>query len=318
VELFTPVLSKQRREQFDRDGDLDWSAPLGELVGPSHDGRIRVNLHRQRGDWAAAIRFIAARPPRLESLNLPDVVGDWIGLPRGLVLVTGPTGAGKSTTLAAMIQRANELYNLHVITLEDPIEYEFEHGTCLIEQRQIGDDSPSFAAALRHVVRQRPDLILVGEMRDRETIAAALTAAETGHLVLATLHTSSAPATLARIIDVFDQERQGQTRLQLAASLRCIVCQSLLPDRAGGGVVPATEVLIANTAIRRAIRDGQEHQIDGMLETGQQVGMHSLEQDLARLVGAGRISYDDAVACCSDMDKLQRRMGSSSPTGMVR
>jgi len=270
-------------------------------------GRIRINLHRQRGDWAAAMRLIPRRIPPLESLNLPDIVAEWVNRPRGLVLVTGPTGSGKSTTLAAIVQRANQSHDYHVITLEDPIEYEFSHGTCLIEQRQIGDDCPSFAEALRHVVRQRPDVILVGELRDRETIAAALAAAETGHLVLATLHTNSAPATVERIIDLFDQERQNQIRIQLAGCLQCILCQSLVTDRATGGLLPATEVLVATTAVRRAIRDGQTHLIDGMLETGQAAGMHSLEQDLARLLADGRISLDDALALCSDPEKLNRR-----------
>ncbi|MCG3179291.1 MAG: Twitching mobility protein [Phycisphaerae bacterium] len=321
-ELFAPLLSDDQRDRLQRCGDLDWSASLDGLLADEQEGdlaRIRVNLHRQRGDLAAAVRFISRHVPTLESLNLPAVVGEWVDLPRGLVLVTGPTGAGKSTTLAAMVQQANRTHDYHVITLEDPIEYQFEHGRCLIEQRQIGEDCPGFAEALRHVVRQRPDVILVGEMRDRETIAAALTAAETGHLVLATLHTSSAPATLARIIDVFDHERQGQIRLQLAGSLQCILCQCLLPDRLGGGVVPATEVLIAGTAIRRAIRDGAEHQIDAMLETGGGLGMHSLEQDLARLVDEGRIALDDAAARCDDVEKLNRRLGSQrAPDARVR
>jgi Tfp pilus assembly pilus retraction ATPase PilT len=280
--MFRPLLSIPQQEQIRQAGDLDWSAgvcetveklqvPAGVATGPLGGavvaeraaspqclaGRMRMNLHRQRGDWAAAIRFIPRRIPPLASLGLPPLVADWISRPRGLVLVTGPTGSGKSTTLAALIDRANEVHDYHVITLEDPIEYEFEHGGCLIEQRQIGQDCPTFADALRHVVRQRPDVIMVGELRDRETIAAALTAAETGHLVLGTLHTNSAPGTVERIIDVFEPGRQNQIRVQLAGTLECILCQNLLPDRAGGGLVPATEVLLATTAVRRAIRDGQ-------------------------------------------------------------
>ena len=330
--MFRPLLSQAQQDQVRQAGDLDWSANVSEAIEKLHApplvapgpaaaavvvgaavstdclaGRMRVNLHRQRGDWAAAIRFIPRRIPPLDSLNLPPLVAGWISRPRGLVLVTGPTGSGKSTTLAALIDRANEIHDYHVITLEDPIEYEFEHGGCLIEQRQIGQDCPTFADALRHVVRQRPDVILVGELRDRETIAAALTAAETGHLVLGSLHTNSAPGTVERIIDVFEPARQNQIRMQLAGTLECILCQNLLRDRATGGLVPVTEVLLATTAVRRAIRDGQSHLLAGMLETNQSLGMHSLEQDLARLLAEGRISLDDALTLTADPDKLDRR-----------
>ncbi len=316
ADLFEHALTDAQTDRLAERGDVDLSARVSDLAGEhapeaGRATRMRINVHRQRGDWAAAVRFIPADPPQLEALNLPPVVGEWAYLPRGLVLVTGPTGSGKSTTLAAMLQLVNRTRPAHVITLEDPVEYEFANEACIIEQRQVGEDCISFADALRHVVRQRPDIILVGEMRDRETIAAALTAAETGHLVLATLHTNSAPATIARIIDAFSQDRQGQIRLQLAGSLQCILCQSLLPDRSAGGLLPATEILIANTGIRRAIRDGQEHQIASMLETGGAVGMHTLEQDLARLLHEGRISYDDAAALCGEPDKLNRRMQSA-------
>ncbi len=296
------LLTEQQRAKLDKTGDADFSH------GSPGIGRARVNVHRQRGSCAAAFRFINTEIPSLEQLNLPAKLSELAQLPRGLVLVTGATGSGKSTTLAAMIEYINQRFEKHVITLEDPIEFLFEHRCCVIEQREIGDDSPTFASALRHVVRQKPDVILVGEMRDRETIATALTAAETGHLVLGTLHTNSAAQTIERVIDVFDGGHQPQIRVQLANTLNAVICQTLLPREGEPGMVPAVEMMVMTPAVRRAIRDNETHLLPGIIETGQKFGMCTLDQALAQLVAAGRISAELARAHASDPEKIERRV----------
>jgi twitching motility protein PilT len=298
--LLCGFLNEHQRALLAETGDADFS------YGAAAFGRVRANVHRQRGSWAAAIRFINTRIPTFEELRLPSKLAELAQLPRGMVLVTGSTGSGKSTTLAAMIEYINDRFEKHVITLEDPIEYLFTHRRCVIEQREIGQDSPSFASALRHVVRQKPDVILVGEMRDRETIATALTASETGHLVLGTLHTSSAAQTVERIIDVFDSGHQPQIRVQLANTLRAVVCQTLLRCGRGAGMAPALEIMTMTPAIRRAIRESETHLIPGMIETGQKFGMCTLDQSLSELVAAGTVSLDTARAKAVDPDKLER------------
>ncbi len=303
AEALLAILSPAHRETFDRQKDVDFALDL------SGAGRFRVNVHSQRGTIAAAFRAIPETVPTFESLKLPPAVLGFADFPSGLVLITGGTGQGKSTTVAALIEHMNRTRHSHIITIEDPIEFAIAHGTCVIEQREIGTDSPTFSSALRHVLRQRPDVIVIGEMRDLETISTALTAAETGHLVIASLHTSSATQTLSRIIDVFPPVQQGQVRSQLAASLRGIVCQTLCRDAARETLIPATEVMIASTAIRRAIREDETHLIYGMIETGRRQGMHTLEQSLAALVRDGHLEADSALAAAPEPGRLQTIFG---------
>ncbi len=301
-----PILTEAQRAKLCEARDLD----LG--FAQEGVGRYRMNVHYQRGMLAAAIRAIPARVPSFEQLGLPPQVLGFADYPNGLVLVTGCTGQGKSTTLAAMIDHMNRTRDGHIITIEDPIEFAFEHGTCLIEQREIGFDSPSFASALRHVLRQRPDVILIGEMRDLETVSTALTAAETGHLVLASLHTASAAQSLARIIDVFPPSQQPQVRTQLAASLQAILCQRLVRDGLNDALTPAAEILVATSAVRRAIRDNETHLIYSMMETGRRLGMITLEQSLADLVRTGRVEPNDAVAAATDPARLEKLIGQTA------
>lgn len=301
--MVTEFLNERRLKQLKLRRDLDFSFGHAQL------GRFRFNIHYQRGSIAVAVRMINADIPELQDLNLPPGLAEAADLPRGLVLVTGPTGSGKSTTLAAMLERINQRRRAHVITLEDPIEFAFSNKQSIIEQREIGDDSPSFADALRHVVRQKPDVILVGEMRDLETISAALTAAETGHLVLASLHTSAASQTIDRIVDIFDSGRQSQVRIQLSSSLRAIACQTLFHNERDGGMVPAVELLFMTPAIARAIRDSNTHLIRGMIETGSVHGMQTLDTAIANLVRKGVIGCEAAMAKADDPERLERLLG---------
>lgn len=315
-QMILSALDERQRERLANDRDLDFSMGLAGV------GRFRVNIHYQRRSLAVAIRFVSDKIPSLEELNLPAIVGQFAEYPRGLVLVTGGTGQGKSTTLAAMIDRINHSRTRHVITLEDPIEYAFRNDHSIIEQREIGEDSPSFASALRHVVRQKPDVILVGEMRDLETISTALTAAETGHLVLASLHTVSAAQTIERIVDVFDSRQQPQVRSQLAATLRAIVCQTLFRNERDGGMVPACEILVHTHAISRAIRENEVHLIYGMIETGSKWGMQPMDAAIAALVADGRVSPAAALSKAADAERLdkllRRRAAASEPVGVGR
>ncbi len=300
------ALNTEQQRLLARSGDVNFSHSVSGV------GRARINIHRQRGTLAAAVRFIQTSVPTFADLRLPGVLGDIARLPRGLVLVTGATGSGKSTTLAAMIEFINEHFEKHVITLEDPIEYLFSHRRCSIEQRQIGEDSPTFGDALRHVVRQKPDVILVGEMRDRETIATALTAAETGHLVLATLHTNSAAQAVERVIDVFEASQQSQIRVQLAATLQAVICQALLPLRDGSGMVPALEMLTMNPAVRRCIRESEVHLIPGIIETGQKFGMVTMDRSLADLVNRGVVLPEAALDKATDVERMGKMLGSDA------
>ncbi len=299
---FLPLLDDVQREQFNRTGDIDFA------VGKKNYGRLRINLHRQRGSLSAAIRFVTQEIPTFEQLNLPPRVRDFATLPQGLVLVTGAAAMGKSTTLAAMIDYMNRTYTYHIVTLEDPIEYMFQHQKSVIEQREIGLDSVSFGSALRHVVRQRPDVVLIGEMRDLETVSAALTAVETGHLVLATLHTSSAVQTVDRIIDIFPAAQQAQVRVQLSSCLQGITCQRLFRDALNHALVPAAEILVPTQAIRRAIRDGETHLLTSMIETGKTLGMQTMDMAMSDLVRTGRINAQDAVLFAQDPEKMRRHL----------
>jgi twitching motility protein PilT len=244
---------------------------------------------------------------------VPEVVGRFSTLPRGLVLVTGPTGSGKSTTLAALIDLVNRTRADHIVTVEDPIEFMHENKKSLVNQREVGSDTHSFANALKHVLRQDPDVILIGELRDLETISVALTAAETGHLVFATLHTQSAGQTIDRVIDVFPPHQQGQVRAQLAATLQGVVCQTLIPRATGGGRVVATEILVANPAIANLIREGKTFQIPSAMQAGRSIGMHTLDQHLADLVDHGVITHKAAMEKAQDVESLKQLIHRAEP-----
>ncbi len=275
--------------------------------------RFRVNVYQQRGSIGAAIRTIPMGVPAIEELGLPDVVRKLASLPRGLVLVTGPTGSGKSTTLAAIINYINQTRAVHVVTIEDPIEYLHKDIKSVINQREVGMDTSSFSNALRQVLRQDPDVILIGEMRDLETISTALTAAETGHLVFATLHTQSAAQTVDRIIDVFPPHQQTQVRTQLSVALEGVLSQTLVPVASGGGRVAAIEVLVTTGAIRNLIREGKTYQIPSAIMSGAKEGMQTLNQALRTLVDVKKITYEDAVKKATSERELAQLMGRQIP-----
>lgn len=279
-----------------------------DFAHTAKDGtRCRVNLFRQMGQLGCVMRLLADEIPTMEQLGLPAVLQDLVLLPRGLVLVTGPTGSGKSTTLASMIQYANQHRKSHIMTIEDPVEYVHQSQGCIINQREVGRDVSSFAAALRSAMREDPDIILVGEMRDFETISAAITAAETGHLVLSTLHTTGAAKTIDRIIDVFPPHQQGQIRTQLAGVLRGVITQQLV-RRIGGGRMAALEILLGNPSISNMIREGKTHQIDSAIQTGAREGMVLLDRSLGQLVTQGEISPEEALEKCVREEELLRFM----------
>jgi twitching motility protein PilT len=286
-ELVNSIMSPEQRRHFESEHEVDFSCEL------SGQGRFRVNVFMQSRGPGAVLRAIPTKIPSLESLNLPPVLKELCDRERGLVLVTGPTGSGKSTTLAAMIDLINETWNGHILTIEDPIEFVHKSKRCLVNQREVGPHTGSFANALRSALREDPDVILIGEMRDLETISLALTAAETGHLVFGTLHTSSAPKTVDRVIDVFPAGQQAQIRTMLSESLEAVVSQTLLKKK-GGGRVAACEILVAVPAIRNLIREGKLHQIPSMMQTGQRVGMQSLDMALADLVKRGLVDRTEA------------------------
>lgn len=283
------IATEQQRQRLDSHKDLDLSYAVEGL------GRYRVNIHRQRTGTAMAMRAIRDTVPPLEQLNLPPVVQQLAMLPRGLVLVTGDTGSGKSTTLAAIIQQINDHQRKHIITLEDPIEYTFESRQCLIEQRALGDDMPDFASGLKHALRQDPDIILVGEMRDLETTVLAMSAAETGHLVLSTLHTVSASQTVERIIDMYPANQQNQVRSMLGNTLQAVVSQTLFSRADGDGMVPAVEILLCTPAVRNLIRENRTFEIPNVIETSRAVGMTTLDASIAELCFNGSISREDAL-----------------------
>jgi twitching motility protein PilT len=267
-------------------------------------GRFRCNLHRTREGTAAALRILPEVIPDLAALNLPPQVARFTEMVKGFVLIVGPTGAGKSTTLASLIERINRRRACHIITIEDPVEYHLAHARGLVEQIEIGADSPSFAEALRHALRQDPDVILVGEMRDLDTISIALTAAETGHLVFSTLHTGDTRHAIERMIDAFPGHQQNQVRQQIALSLTGVVAQHLLPTRDGAGRVPAVEILLATDNVRSLIRSSRTHQLYSAIETGKGQGMQTLEDSLAALYHAGRIARDQALLHATHPEQL--------------
>lgn len=289
LEMAKGITTTEQLEMFSKLGEIDFSYEMEGLC------RFRVNLFRQKGAVAIVCRVINAKPPSLQDLDTPDVIRKFAHQHQGLLLVTGPTGSGKSTTLAALIDYINEQMNKHIITLEDPIEYIHQHKNSLVNQREIGQDSLSFAAGLRASLRQDPDVILVGEMRDLETIQIAVTAAETGHLVLATLHTTSAPQTIDRIIDVFPGDQQQQIRVQLASVLLGVVSQRLLPTADQSSRVAVQEILVNTSGVANLIRSDKNHQIKSMIETGRNVGMQTMEMDANKLVREGRISREIAT-----------------------
>ncbi|HSW99278.1 MAG TPA: type IV pilus twitching motility protein PilT [Candidatus Saccharimonadales bacterium] len=299
--LIFAILDEDQKQILLKDKEFDFSFAFGDL------GRFRVNAFHERGNLAAALRLIPNEILTIEQLGLPPIVSKFADYPRGLVLVTGPTGSGKSTTLAAMIHKINMERANHIITIEDPIEYTHRSKKSVIVQREVHYDTYSFSAALRSALREDPDVVLIGEMRDLETIASAITIAETGHLVFATLHTNSAAQSIDRMIDVFPPHQQPQIRSQLSNILMSIVSQRLIPV-IGGGRVAAAEILIATPAVRNIIREGKTHQLEAVIQTGTEFGMQSMDKTLVNLVHNGTISYDDARMVAVDPDELDRLM----------
>ncbi len=298
--LLAAIAAENHSAIFDEKGEVDFSYAVPGF------SRFRVNAFRQRGATAIAIRVVAEQVPTLDELGHPDTVKTLARRPRGLVLVTGPTGSGKSTTLAAMIDLVNRERACHVVTLEDPIEYLHRHDRSIINQREIHADTLSFAAALRSALREDPDVILVGEMRDPETIATAITAAETGHLVLATLHTGDAAQTIDRIIDGFPPYQQQQIRVQLSLTLQGIIAQQLLPLKGGSGRVAALEILLATPAVRNIIREGKTHQLASVIQTGAKNGMQTMDNALRDLCRRGLVTTDEALARAADPETLAK------------
>lgn len=303
------LMTEQQVERFDEIHEMDFAYALPGGT------RFRANCYQQRGASGAAFRIISTNIRNLEELGLPPAVAQFATLPRGLVLVTGPTGSGKSTTLAALIDLVNRTRHDHIVTVEDPIEYVHTNKKSLINQREVGADTLSFTAALKHVLRQDPDVILIGEMRDLETISVALTAAETGHLVFATLHTQNAAQTIDRIIDVYPSHQQDQIRTQLAATLQGVVSQTLVPKASGSGRTIATEILITTPAIANLVREGKGHQITSSMQAGRAQGMHTMDQHLADLVNEGEITREAAVEKAQDLDSLERLIRRTEATG---
>ena len=293
-------------ERFKDDLELDISFSIGDLL------RFRVNVYRDRLGICAALRTIPTEIKTAKQLDLDPRIADLAMLPRGLVLVCGPTGSGKSTTLAAIVDKANAERADHIITIEDPIEFVHQHKRCVMSQREVGTDTKSFAEALKRALREDPDIIEVGELRDLETISTALTAVETGHLVFATLHTQDAGSTVDRLIDVYPENQQQQIRVQVASTLRAVVVQTLLPRASGHGRVPATEVMLNTPAVAALIRGGKAHQIRTVLQSGEKEGMHTLDQDLARLVNKGTVKYEDALAKVQVLDEFEKMTGARS------
>ncbi len=296
------ILPATQRERFEEEHELDTSHSIAGV------GRFRVNVSLQRGTIAAALRPIPHEMPEFDTLGLPEAIKSFTDLRRGLVLVTGPTGSGKSTSLASLVDIINRTKPLHIVTVEDPIEFLHDHKRSIVTQREIGEDTNSFAEALRRVLRQDPDVILVGELRDLETISTALTAAETGHLVFATLHTQDAPQTIDRVIDVFPTSQQEQIRVMLAATLEGVVTQQLIVNADGTGRVPCAEVLMCTSAIRNLIRQSKTHQIYSLMQVGGSFGMQTMDQGLAQLVKSGAISESIAYDRSSNEEDLRNHL----------
>ena len=302
VAAMKQLANEEQQAELERTGEIDFAVTFDGTI------RMRCNAFYQQGHIALALRMLPLKVPTVEDLELAQIIVDQAEKPRGLVLITGPTGSGKSSTLAAMLDHINHTRRRHIITLENPIEFVHVHDKCIVNQREVGDDTGSFAAGLRAALRQDPDVILVGEMRDLETISTAITAAETGHLVFGTLHTKSAPNAIDRIIDVFPPEQQEQIRIQLADVLECVIAKALLP-KIGGGRVAAYEILVATPAVRSLIRQNKSFQIVSAMQTGKRQGMQLLDEALTDLVRSGEVALDDALAVANDPAVLKSHFG---------
>ncbi len=306
LKIVKGITTEEQYNKFEEIGELDFSYSLEGV------GRFRVNAYHQRGSCALALRSVGLKIPTLDDLNMPPVLKSLCVKQRGLVLVTGPTGSGKSTTLAAMINEINNTQKRHIITLEDPIEYMHRHKKSIVNQREVGDDTQSFSNALRAALREDPDVILVGEMRDLETISIAITAAETGHLVFSTLHTIGASKTIDRVIDVFPPSQQQQIRVQLAAVMEGVISQHLLQLSGGHGRTAALEIMTSTPAIRNIIREGKTHQIDSIVQTSGKMGMVTMDMSLADLYRRGIVEYSEAESYCVDLGVFKRLAGMST------
>ena len=300
--ILSPLLDEETEEMFDKDGDLDFAYSQPSL------GRFRVNMYKQRGSWSGVFRQLSSTIPSPEKLGLPKAITDLVRHKRGIVLVTGPTGSGKSTTLASLIDIINSNYKKNIITLEDPIEYLHKHKMSNVSQREMGVDSKDFASALRASLREDPDVILVGEMRDYETISVAITAAETGHLVLSTLHTIGAASTVDRVIDVFPPHQQQQIRVQFASVLEAVISQQLMPTLEGDGRVAAFEVLHTTNAVKNMIREGKSHQLNSVMQTNRKMGMVTMDDSIKELYDAFKIDRETAIQFAVDPDGMEQKL----------
>lgn len=300
--LVKQALDEKRLNILEEDGEIDFSYSIHSI------GRFRVNAFKQRGSYAMVLRIIPLEIPLMDELGLPAILNDLSKLPRGLVLVTGPTGSGKTTTLASIINKINSERKCHIITLEDPLEYLHKHKKSIVNQREVGSDTRNFANGLRGALREDPDVILVGEMRDLETISTAITAAETGHLVLSTLHTNGAAKTMDRIIDVFPPYQQQQIRVQLSSVIEAVISQQLLLKASGKGRIGAYEVMIATPAIRNLIREGKTHQIDTSIQTSAALGMNTMDVSLINLYKRGEITKEAAISRAYNMDEVRKKI----------
>lgn len=300
-DIIFSLLDDDQKEVYLKDKEIDFSFAYGDL------GRFRVNAFHEKGNPAAAFRLIPNKIRTVEDLGLPPIMNKLTEFPRGLVLVTGPTGSGKSTTLAGMLDKVNRERAMHIITIEDPIEYQHHHKKSIVVQREVHFDTKSFASALRSSLREDPDVVLIGEMRDLETISTAITVAETGHLVFATLHTNSAAQSIDRMVDVFPPHQQQQIRIQLASVLQGVVAQRLIP-MIGGGRMAVAEILVVTPAVRNIIREGKTHQLDAVIQTGAEYGMQSMDATLAHHIHEGKISYEEAKNYAVNLEELDRLM----------
>jgi len=299
-QLVISMVGEEKFRRFEAERDIDFSTRIDD------GSRFRVNAHFQRDSIAISFRVISSHIPEIEELNLPPIVKDLTDLPRGLIIVTGHTGSGKSTTLASMIGVINQKYKKRIITLEDPVEYALENNMCMIEQREIGADCPDFASGLKHVLRQDPDIILVGEMRDLETTSSTITAAETGHLVLSTLHTVNASQTVERIIDIYPANQQNQIRAMLANTLQAVISQTLFRRIDVPGMAPATEILLCTSAVRNCIRENRIYEIPNIIETSRRMGMHSMDYSISEMYFNGFIDREEAILRSSNPGKMDK------------
>ena len=311
-EMVMSMIGPDRFKIFEEKRDLDFSTTIDD----GH--RFRVNAHYQRDTIAISFRVIPNQIPLLEDLHLPAIVTELTDLPRGLVLVTGHTGSGKSTTLAAMVGRINQKEKKRIITLEDPVEYALENEMCMIEQREIGFDCPDFASGLRHVLRQDPDIIMVGEMRDLETTSSTITGAETGHLVFSTLHTINAPQTIERIIDIYPSGQQSQIRTMLANTLQAVISQTLFKRMDTPGMVPCTEILLCTSAVRNCIRENRIYEIPNIIETSRRLGMQTMDNSIFDMYSKGFIDKDEAIMRSGNPGKMEKTIGTVDESGFVR